>query len=616
MGRELSHARRDAWVALLLVLFMVAALLAGVSAQPAEASTPYSIVDNGTIQVGVNAEGHLNVPGGTRSSGTGTTNVGLRFLPTNAEATAPGCLCEGWGAADAISSTTGYANVSVDGVVNMTVTTPPVVTADSVVTEVEIGSTLRVTHDYHPSTATNFLYEVTVTIENISASAIEPRYRRVMDWDIEPTAFSEYVTINSGTSTNLLYTSDNGFETANPLGSRSSIRFVGDAIDNGPYDHGALFDFGFDAIDPEESVQFNIYYGAAPTESDALAALGAVGAEVFSLGQSNTANGPTLGTPNTFIFAFSGVGGAPVIPPTGPSDNNAPVPDAGSDVFLGYSGAPISVALDGSGSFDPDGDPLTFTWVGGFVGGTTSGEHALATFDAPGTYVITLGVSDGVATSTDTVTVTIAETSVLGVANICPPSIPDAPFTDVSATNSHRADINCIYYHGITVGTSATTYTPAGDITRWQIALFVTRALTFAGTTLPAGADAGYGDIVGFPADHQKAINQMAELGLDRGATAVAWNPNGTLTRADMAWFLAGMLEATGMTMPPGTDQGFTDIGGLSGELQTDINQLAELGITIGRTATLFDPDDVVLRQESATFFARTLGLLTLVESG
>ncbi|MCX7594124.1 MAG: hypothetical protein N2235_10250, partial [Fischerella sp.] len=62
-----------------------------------------AIISNGTIQLGVNQEGHLNVPGGTPSSGSGTTSVGLRFLPTNADGTAPGCLCEGWGVADAES---------------------------------------------------------------------------------------------------------------------------------------------------------------------------------------------------------------------------------------------------------------------------------------------------------------------------------------------------------------------------------------------------------------------------------------------------------------------------------------------------------------------------------
>lgn len=72
-----------------------------------------AIISNGLIQLGVNDQGHLNVLGGTPSSGSGTTYVGLRFLPTNAEAIAPGCLCEGWGAADALTGTSGFANIDV-----------------------------------------------------------------------------------------------------------------------------------------------------------------------------------------------------------------------------------------------------------------------------------------------------------------------------------------------------------------------------------------------------------------------------------------------------------------------------------------------------------------------
>ncbi|MGH7820548.1 MAG: hypothetical protein ACREQ9_12305 [Candidatus Binatia bacterium] len=190
-----------------------------VSTGAAEA-TGGAVIDNGTVQLGVHDQGHLNVYDGAPSSGTGTPYVGLRYLPTGAEATAPGCLCEGWGAADAISGVSGYANEAVDSIQNMSVVGFSS-TASSAESVVDIGGTLRVTHDYQPS-STPSLYEVTVTIENIGANAIEPRYRRVMDWDVEPTAFSEFVTANIGDATALLYNNNDGFTTANPLGAQSS----------------------------------------------------------------------------------------------------------------------------------------------------------------------------------------------------------------------------------------------------------------------------------------------------------------------------------------------------------------------------------------------------------
>lgn len=301
--RDARFRPRHALAGVLLAATVMAAPSA--SAHPANA-----IISNGTIQLGVWDEGHLNVPGGAPSSETGTTTVGLRYLPTGAEATAPGCLCEGWGAADAISGVTGHANEAAGGVTNLT---PVSFTSDarSAVSVVDVGTTLRVTHDYHPSATPN-LYEVDVTVENISASPVDLRYRRVMDWDVEPTAFSEFVTIQgTAGATDVLFASNNGFASANPLAGPSDIGSIGDFVDAGPTDHGALFDFGFGALDAGATKSFRTYYGAAANEADALAALGAVGAEVYSLGQPSSTD-PKVGDPNTFIFAFAGVGGVPV----------------------------------------------------------------------------------------------------------------------------------------------------------------------------------------------------------------------------------------------------------------------------------------------------------------
>ncbi len=309
----------------LRVVALLSSLTLAALCLPAASAQADAFIDNGTIQLGVHDFGDLNVPGGTPSSG-GVTTVGLRYIPTNAEATAPGCLCEGWGAADATSGVTGSANEDFGGASPNLSLVSFTSNASSAVSVVDIldGSSnpvLRVTQDYHPSAATPNLYEVTVTIQNVSSSPVDARYRRVMDWDVEPTAFDEFVTIQGGTSSALLFDSDDGFADADPLAGPSQIDFTGNATDNGPDDHGALFDFGFGTVNPGDSKSFKIYYGAAGDESGANAALGAVGAEVFSFGQPSTPDGPTLGTPNTFIFAFGGVGGAPIFggPPAAPA---------------------------------------------------------------------------------------------------------------------------------------------------------------------------------------------------------------------------------------------------------------------------------------------------------
>ncbi|MDP3226007.1 MAG: PEP-CTERM sorting domain-containing protein, partial [Rubrivivax sp.] len=111
---------------------------------------------------------------------------------------------------------------------------------------------------------------------------------------------------------------NNGFSSSNPLAANSPLdpaTLNVDFTDEGPADHGAYFQFNFGSLDIGESYTFTTFYGATGTEADALAAIGAESIELYSLGQSR--DGGVTGTPATFIFGFSGVGGTPVEPPTG-----------------------------------------------------------------------------------------------------------------------------------------------------------------------------------------------------------------------------------------------------------------------------------------------------------
>ena len=272
------------------------------------AANAQAIITNGTVTLGVDAAGQLNIPGPRSSGGTGF--VGLRDNATGWEATAPGCLCEGWGAAVQGVGRPVYANNALGSSFFATSFASTATTATSVVGSADGG--LSVTHAFSPS-ATPFLYQVDVTITNTSGAdfAGATLYRRTMDWDIEPTPFNEYSTIQGTTgAANVLAANNNGFCDSNALSGCGSLGATGDFIDFGPTDHGANFDFIFSALGAGKSQTLRIFYGAAPTERQALAALGAVGAEVYSFGQAN--DDRLGGTANraTFIFGFKGVGGA------------------------------------------------------------------------------------------------------------------------------------------------------------------------------------------------------------------------------------------------------------------------------------------------------------------
>jgi len=90
--------------------------------------------------------------------------------------------------------------------------------------------------------------------------------------------------------------------------------------------------------------------------------------------------------------------------------NQPPVADAGSDQTVeqdSLGGA--SVTLDGSGSYDPDNDPLTYSWT--WTGGSAAGVNPTVSLPM-GTTTVTLVVNDGtVDSSPDTVVIIVQDTT-------------------------------------------------------------------------------------------------------------------------------------------------------------------------------------------------------------
>ena len=143
----------------------------------------------------------------------------------------------------------------------------------------------------------------------------------------------------------------------------------------------------------------------------------------------------------------------------------------------------------------------------------------------------------------------------------CPASanIPSAGFTDTT-----DSAVDCLKYYGIVNGTTETTYSPADSVTRWQMALFLTRTLDVANTTLPTGADQGFTDISGKSAEIQLAINQLKQLSITTGKTATTYDPDANVSRQEMALFIERTLDNI-TAGPGGTSEadaaGTTDAG-------------------------------------------------------
>jgi type IV pilus assembly protein PilY1 len=312
-------------------------------ATPASAAIIYNTgdPDTATVALGINDEAHLNSASAENIvENSSRTGLAFKFVrdvgagPTWQDATSPGCFCEGWGVS-VNNATSGFANVDTDGgVTNLSVVGAPAATASTFTTTTELTSLpgLTVRHAYAPAdNAPGALFKVEVTIRNDTNAAVtDVKYVRVMDWDVPPTEFDEYVTIRGTATTTLLEKSHlDGFASADPLDTSCDANGCGyggvdvDFTDAGPADHGAYFRFNFGTIEAGAEYAFTIFYGAAGSEAAAEAARLAEGLELFSYGQSN--GGQRTGAPATYIFGFAGVGGTP--PP--------PVPEPGSLALLG-----------------------------------------------------------------------------------------------------------------------------------------------------------------------------------------------------------------------------------------------------------------------------------------
>lgn len=99
--------------------------------------------------------------------------------------------------------------------------------------------------------------------------------------------------------------------------------------------------------------------------------------------------------------------------------NRDPIANPGGP-YSGFVGVPVQ--FNGSGSSDPDGDPLTFSWQFG-DGGSGSGASPIRTYSNPGMYTVTLRVEDGKGGSNTAQTTAQINNPVPSLTSIDPSSI-------------------------------------------------------------------------------------------------------------------------------------------------------------------------------------------------
>ena len=180
-------------------------------------------------------------------------------------------------------------------------------------------------------------------------------------------------------------------------------------------------------------------------------------------------------------------------------------------------------------------------------------------------------------------------------------------FNDVPTSNVHSDNIDCVAAYDITTGVGGGNYAPRRDVRRDQMATFL---VNLGNAALAGEFDAADGspftDIAGNI--HEDNIEIAYEQEITTGTSVpTLYAPRAFVTRAQMATFVVNTISAAGYDIPA-ADGAFTDTAGNVHE--DNINRLADTGVVLGRTATTYEPNALITRDQMATFLANAAGLL------
>jgi hypothetical protein len=170
----------------------------------------------------------------------------------------------------------------------------------------------------------------------------------------------------------------------------------------------------------------------------------------------------------------------------------------------------------------------------------------------------------------------------------------------------HRANIGCVAGYGIAQGFADGTFGPAANVRRDQMASFIHRKLRVAGVEMPEVSEPAFDDIT--TNTHERAISELAELGIVRGRTASAYDPASAVSREQMTSMIVAAVEYVLDVDLPSPRSPFTDVPS-GGTHTSNIDAAYEAGLVSGTTATTFDPRSPIRRDQMATLLAGSLEL-------
>jgi len=218
-------------------------------------------------------------------------------------------------------------------------------------------------------------------------------------------------------------------------------------------------------------------------------------------------------------------------------------------------------------------------------------------------------------------------------------ALEDREFTDVPDDHAFHESINCLAHYGITIGSGdGTTFSPDEPVKRWQMMLFLARALEPADIDLSAARAQNFSDLDNLNDEARDAIDLLVTNRIATPVSAETFEPDDNVDRTEMALLLVRLLAAAGPVVSFDSGGGvLLDANGDGSQSRPDdyfkdardrvpvsadeaINAAYELGITTGADPTPASGEDQpgldffyrprldVTRGQMAAFIIRTLG--------
>ena len=212
-------------------------------------------------------------------------------------------------------------------------------------------------------------------------------------------------------------------------------------------------------------------------------------------------------------------------------------------------------------------------------------------------------------------------------------------FTDVPRSQPFYKKIETLLHNAITAGCTATAYCPGDPVSRGQMAIFIAKGIAGGGANVPSSGTVGaspynctpggtslFTDVT--PTDiFCKHVHYIADQNVTLGCAAGQYCPGDTVTRLQMASFIAKAIVAPGGGGAVPTTYGPDPVTGLSYSCNqaspdthftdvpaTDVfcrhvHFLWAKGVIAGCGATLYCPNDAVTRDAMAKFLSNAFEL-------